>query len=47
MKKITLFLIVITFISCSSHPGRVCGGGGGKRCVEISVKKEHSNKRNS
>lgn len=33
MKKIITILIVITSVSCASHPGRVCGGAGGKRCV--------------
>jgi hypothetical protein len=33
MKNISLVLIVIIITSCSSS-GRVCGGSGGKRCVE-------------
>lgn len=36
MKKIILIIIAaIGFLtSCASHPGRVCGGPGGGRCVE-------------
>ncbi|MGL2966663.1 lipoprotein [Flavobacterium sp. XGLA_31] len=31
---VALFLIFLT--SCASHPGRVCGGPGGKRCVDTA-----------
>ena len=35
MKKIATLLLVIGILSsCASHSGRVCGGRGGKRCVE-------------
>jgi hypothetical protein len=37
MKKIFLILIVIVITSCSSS-NHVCGGSGGKRCVETSAK---------
>jgi hypothetical protein len=49
MKKVVLILIAILVLSCSSHPGRVCGGAGGKRCVNNIPKKEiiKSSKRNS
>ena len=40
MKK-KFYLIIILFISsCSSN--RVCGGKGGKRCVEIASRIENS-----
>jgi hypothetical protein len=40
MKK-TIFILAITFlISSCGVSGRVCGGSGGKRCVEISTKKQ-------
>ncbi|MBC7524496.1 MAG: hypothetical protein H7239_08680 [Flavobacterium sp.] len=36
MKKLIaiLLLIITLFSSCASHSGRVCGGVGGRRCVE-------------
>jgi hypothetical protein len=37
MKKIFLALIVIFITSCSSS-NHVCGGSGGKRCVEATTK---------
>lgn len=37
MKKIILLIVLITISSCASN-GRVCGGAGGKRCVEVSKK---------
>ena len=41
MKKIIIIGIVTILYSCSSsHPGRVCGGPGGRRCVENKVKSE-------
>jgi hypothetical protein len=51
MKKTAIVLIIFTFItSCATtHRGRVCGGAGGQRCVEHSVKENvtTSIKRNS
>jgi hypothetical protein len=45
MKKIILIVLIAGFVtSCASVPGRVCGGKGGGRCVENTVKpivKEH------
>ena len=39
MKKIlVLSLVLISIVACSSAPGRVCGGKGGKRCVENTIK---------
>jgi hypothetical protein len=50
MKKIIPLFIITLFISCGT-PGRVCGGSGGRRCVEItkkvSVEKQIETKRNS
>lgn len=37
MKNIFLLLTVAMITSCSSS-GRVCGGSGGKRCVETTHK---------
>ena len=37
MKKLFLFITAILITSCSSS-GRVCGGSGGKRCVENTPK---------
>ena len=37
MKKTVLILISLFITSCASN-GRVCGGAGGKRCVEIHKK---------
>lgn len=32
-------LLALGFVtSCASHPGRVCGGPGGGRCVENTPK---------
>jgi hypothetical protein len=42
MKKLILLIVLITISACSTN-GRVCGGAGGKRCVEVS-KKVVSNK---
>ena len=40
MKKLFYVLVIIGFLnSCASHPGRVCGGSGGGRCVENTQKK--------
>ncbi|MGV3697082.1 hypothetical protein [Flavobacterium sp.] len=45
MRKCILIVAVTAFLaSCSSVPGRVCGGAGGGRCVETTAKpviKEH------
>lgn len=39
MKKIILIVLAGVFVtSCASHPGRVCGGPGGGRCVENTAK---------
>ncbi len=35
MKTIVLLIMFFFVLSCST-PGRVCGGAGGKRCVEVS-----------
>lgn len=41
MKKIISLFIVSVLYSCgASHPGRVCGGPGGRRCVENTIKPE-------
>ncbi|MDI1316080.1 hypothetical protein [Flavobacterium sp.] len=35
MKKIFYAVLVVGLLSsCASHPGRVCGGKGGGRCVD-------------
>jgi hypothetical protein len=35
MKKVFYAAVVLGFMySCASHPGRVCGGSGGGRCVD-------------
>jgi hypothetical protein len=35
MKKLFYAFVLVGFLtSCASHPGRVCGGPGGGRCVE-------------
>ena len=35
MKKLLYSLVVLGLLtSCASHPGRVCGGRGGGRCVD-------------
>lgn len=36
MKKIFLLFIVVILSSCASN--RVCGGSGGKRCVQTILK---------
>ena len=39
MKKLFFALAVLSFLtSCASHPGRVCGGKGGGRCVDNTTK---------
>ena len=41
MKKFITLIILFVLYSCgSSHPGRVCGGRGGQRNVENTIKKE-------
>ena len=42
MKKLSYVLLVLGFLtSCAaSHPGRVCGGPGGGRCVENTQKQK-------
>ncbi|MEC4003163.1 hypothetical protein OX283_000720 [Flavobacterium sp. SUN052] len=40
MKKLLIVLIVTLISSCASHPGRVCGGSRGKRCVYYFPKNE-------
>ena len=36
MKRILLLFILLSLASCASS--KVCGGSGGKRCVDVSVK---------
>jgi hypothetical protein len=38
MKKIIPTLIIIILLASCGTPGRVCGGSGGRRCVEITKK---------
>jgi hypothetical protein len=38
MKKKIFILAITFFISSCGVSGRVCGGSGGKRCVEVSTK---------
>jgi hypothetical protein len=40
MKKTILILVITFFINSCGVSGRVCGGSGGKRCVEVSIKKQ-------
>ena len=45
MKKLFYVFVVLSFLtSCASHPGRVCGGPGGGRCVDNThvTKTNHS-----
>ena len=43
MKKIIYAFLMLAFLtSCASHPGRVCGGRGGGRCVENTPKTIHN-----
>ncbi|UPT69391.1 MAG: hypothetical protein M0D53_09260 [Flavobacterium sp. JAD_PAG50586_2] len=38
MKKLFYVAVILAFMcSCASHPGRVCGGPGGGRCVDNST----------
>jgi PBP1b-binding outer membrane lipoprotein LpoB len=46
MKKILLVLALALFItSCASN--RVCGGPGGARCVDVTVKPQPTHKANA
>lgn len=51
MKKIIPFILVAIFLTSCGTPGRVCGGKGGRRCVEVNKKTSKVNysevKRNS
>lgn len=51
MKKIIPTLLIAILVSSCGTPGRVCGGSGGRRCVEItnkpSIDKLETVKRNS
>ncbi len=38
MKKVILLVLISTFIISCGTPGRVCGGSGGRRCVEVTKK---------
>lgn len=38
MKKIISIILVAIFITSCGTPGRVCGGKGGRRCVEVTKK---------
>jgi hypothetical protein len=37
MKKL-LFIFTVLFITSCSSSNHVCGGSGGKRCVEVNTK---------
>lgn len=41
MKKALFILMAVLIASCSS--GRICGGSGEKRCVEITAKPTFKN----